>query len=499
VPGDATTRRHLLRRGCAPRAPVGGPFAQPGVAAMSDLRALRVGLVSVVTLVAFESLAVITILPKIEDDLGGVAWYGWVTTSFFLGTMIGIVYAGIEADRRGAGRPYLGGLVLFALGLLAGGLAPSMPILVLARFVQGFGAGVAPSIGYVAIGRSFPEDERPRMFAILSTAWVVPGLVGPLLAERVAEGIGWRWVFLGLLPLVAVAGSLVMPSMLRLGPLDVAEPVAPVPWHRRRMLEAARVAGGAALVVASFSASRWLLVPGIAAGVTLGIGPLIRLTPPGTLRARAGLPAVILSRGAVTFAFFGTDTFVPYALTDGRGRSGLAGSVAVTAATLAWTAGSWCQDRWISRTGERRFVRTGFAVMAPAILLVAAAALPDRLPFWLIHVGWALGGLGMGLAYAAHSQLTLRCAPANEYGAATASLQLLDNLGIALGTGATGVIVTLGDDLGWPAGDAVAVALLVPAALAAAGLVLSWRLPGRRDETVATAGAVHGSTRSAAS
>ena len=54
-------------------------------------RALKVGLVSVVTLVAFESLAVITILPDIEADLGGIAWYGWVTTAFFLGTMIGVM------------------------------------------------------------------------------------------------------------------------------------------------------------------------------------------------------------------------------------------------------------------------------------------------------------------------------------------------------------------------------------------------------------------------
>ena len=81
-------------------------------------RALKVGLVSVVTLVAFESLAVTTILPEIEDDLGGIAWYGWVTAAFFLGTMIGIVFAGDQADRRGAGPPYLVGLVLFAVGLL---------------------------------------------------------------------------------------------------------------------------------------------------------------------------------------------------------------------------------------------------------------------------------------------------------------------------------------------------------------------------------------------
>ena len=73
-------------------------------------RALQIGLVAVVTLVAFEALAVTTILPEIEADLGGIAWYGWVTSAFFLGTMIGIVFAGDQADRRGAGPPYVIGL-----------------------------------------------------------------------------------------------------------------------------------------------------------------------------------------------------------------------------------------------------------------------------------------------------------------------------------------------------------------------------------------------------
>jgi MFS family permease len=456
-----------------------GP-APGGSGADADRRALKIGLVSVVTLVAFESLAVITILPDIEADLGGIAWYGWVTTAFFLGTMIGIVLAGDQADRHGAGRPYVAGLVLFGVGLLLGGLAPAMPVLVVGRFVQGLGAGVVPAIGYVAIGRSFPVEARPRMFAVLSTAWVVPGVVGPVLAERISNGVGWRWVFLGLLPLVVIAGSLVVPAMMRLGPLEGSVPARP-PFLRRRMVEAVRVAAGAALIVAGLTASPRLLVAGIAGGLAVGLGPLARLTPPGTLRGRAGLPAVVLSRGLLTFAFFGTDTFIPYALTSGRGATVFAGSVAVTVATLAWTAGAWCQDRWIARTGEALFVRLAYVVLLPAIVIVAVAALPDVVPFWVLHVGWAAGGFGMGLGYAAHSQLTLRSAPANEYGAATASLQLLDNLGVALGTGAVGVVVTLGDDLGWPAGDAVSVALTIPTAVAGLGVLLSRRLPARPD------------------
>ena len=56
---------------------------------------------------------------------------------------------------------------------------------------------------------------------------------------------------------------------------------------------------------------------------------------------------------------------------------------------------------------------------------------------------------------------------------------------MALGTGAVGVVVTLGDDLGWPAGDAVAVALIVPAVAAALGLLLARRLPAGRPGATA--------------
>jgi MFS family permease len=444
-------------------------------------RALKVGLVSVVTLVAFESLAVTTILPEVERDLGGIAWYGWVTAAFFFGTMIGIVFAGEQADRRGAGPPYVVGLVLFAVGLLVCGFAPDMPVLVVGRFIQGFGAGVVPAIGYVAIGRAFDVEERPRMFAILSTAWVVPGLVGPVLAERIAEGLGWRWVFLGLVPLVACAGLFVLPAIFRLGPVEGARDTERPPFMRRRLVEATRVAAGAAIVVAGFTASRWLLVPALVAGVVLALGPFSRLTPRGTLRGAPGLPAVIASRGVLTFAFFATDAFVPFAVTTGRGASSLAGSVAVTVGTVAWTSATWLQQRFIGRLGEAWFVRAGYLLMAPGIAVVAVAAIPDVAPFWMIHVGAIIAGFGMGLAYSAHAQLALRSVAEAEVGSTTAALQLTDNLGIALGTGVVGAIVTFGDESGWLVGDAVAVALIVPALVAATGVWLAGRLPTRRS------------------
>ena len=137
-------------------------------------RPLTVGLVLAVTFVAFEALAVATILPVVGRHLGDLRLYGWVFSAFLLASLIGIVLAGTLADRVPLGRPMLAGLALFALGLVIGGTAPNMAVLVAGRAVQGLGAGVVPAVAYVAISRCYPEEFRPRMFAVLSTAWVVP-------------------------------------------------------------------------------------------------------------------------------------------------------------------------------------------------------------------------------------------------------------------------------------------------------------------------------------
>jgi MFS family permease len=160
---------------------------------------LTVGLVLAVTFVAFEALAVATILPVVGRHLGDLRLYGWVFSAFLLASLFGIVLAGTLADRVPLGRLMLAGLALFALGLVIDGTAPDMPALVAGRAVQGFGAGVVPAVAYVAISRCYAEQARPRMFAVLSTAWVVPGLIGPGVGAPVACCRWWsrpgRWSY----------------------------------------------------------------------------------------------------------------------------------------------------------------------------------------------------------------------------------------------------------------------------------------------------------------
>ena len=447
-------------------------------------RALTLGLVLNVTIVASEALAVSTIMPIVADDLaaGSRDLYGWVFSGFFLGSLVGIVLAGLLIDRGSLVRPFAVGLVLFSAGLVIGGLAPSMPVLVAARVLQGLGAGAIPAVAYVSIGRALPEALRPRMFATLSTAWVVPGIVGPALAGVVAETFHWRLVFLGLLPLIGIAAFMTLPAIAGVAPSAAAsEREHDVAVDTRRRLPLALLlAGAAAMTVAGLTDAR--LVPGlpmVVVGVLLGLPAFARLTPPGTLRAVRGLPTAVLLRGLLTFAFFAADAYVPLALEDWRGTSATEAGLALTAATLSWTAGAWLQARWIGRYGAPPLIRLGFGVVAIGVLGFGLVLLP-AVPILVGVAAWAVAGLGMGFAYSPLSLTVLREAPPESQGAATAGLQLSDVVGTSLGTGVGGALIAYGHREGAEGWVGLALAFAAGAAVAAAGFVLAGRLVMRR-------------------
>jgi len=451
-------------------------------------RKLTVGLVLTVTLVAFEALAVATIMPEVARELGGFALYGWVFAAFFLGSLLGIVLVGGLIDRGGLVRPFVGALALFSAGLVIGGLAPSMEVLVAGRCLQGLGAGAIPPIAYVAIGRALPEQLRAHMFATLSTAWVLPGVIGPALSGLVAQTLHWRLVFLGLLPLIALAGALTLPAMAvsvaRDGPADEGTRASAT---RRRLPWAVLVTAGAGLIVAGLTAASLVpSVPLVAAGVALAVPAFRHLTPPGTLRAARGLPAAVLLRGILTFAFFCADAYVPLALVEWRGLDLATAGLALTAATLTWTAGAWVQARRFTRIGARRFVTVGFLTLALGILGFIAVLAPG-VPVLVGIATWGVAGFGMGLSYSPLSLTVLADAPPGGQGAATSGLQLSDVLGTALGTGIGGAIIAGASAArldGW-VGLGAAFAVGIVAALG--GAVLAHRLPGPRKRAAGPA------------
>jgi MFS family permease len=458
-------------------------------------RPLTVGLAATITFVAAEALAVVTVMPLVARDLNGLSLYGFVFSAFLLGTMTGIVAAGRAADRRGPAVPYVAGIALFCAGLAVAGLAPSMLVLVVGRALQGLGAGAVPAVAYVAIGRSLPDHLRARMMAVLSTAWVAPGLAGPALSAEVARAFGWRWVFLGLLPLILLIAPVAMPALVRLGPPRTRSE------DGHRLADGVGVAVAAGLVLAGLTLAAGSGSPGaadaepaastpsaaallagglmIVTGCGLGLPVLRRLLPAGTLSARAGLPATVLSRSLLTFAFFGADAFVTLAITILRHRSPVVAGIAVTGSTLAWTAGAWVQARLSTRWEGRRQVRTGLVVILAGM---AGLALMLRLQIPVAEgiAAWTVAGFGMGMAYAPITLLVLQAAPAGREGWASASLNLADVLGSALGIGLGGTAISAAVRLGWSLGAGVTIVFALTMVAGVTGLAISRQLPAGR-------------------
>ena len=446
-------------------------------------RKLVVGLVLTVTLVAFEAMAVAAIMPDVKDDLGGLGLYGWVFSGFFLGSLLGIVIAGQLADSRGLVLPYAVGLGIFSVGLVVGGAAVSMPMLVAGRILQGFGAGAIPAIAYAAIGRGIPSLLRPKLFAVMSTAWVVPGLVGPSAALLVEHALSWRYVFLILVPLVVVAGVMTVPALAAMGPPDGAGLVGEA-HAERRLAQNLRLRQVVLLVFgvgAAFAAASG--VPAAAAvvlivvGVPVAIKALIHLLPVGTLRLARGVPATVAVRGLLTFGFFAADAYVPLAIVDGRGGSSWIAGAALTVSALTWSVASWVQANLIDRIGPRALDRIGFAALAIGVGVMLGVAL--GLPVGFAVLAWAIAGFGIGTAYAPQAVTVLAAAKPGEEGSASAAIQLADAVGIALGVGVAGGIISLGDARGWTVDHSVTWVFTLALVGSVGGLLASGRMPKR--------------------
>jgi MFS family permease len=432
-------------------------------------RALAVGVVMAITMNAFEAMSVATAMPAVSEDLGGDALYGAAFSAYMLANLISIVAAGEQADRRGPARPFVGAIVVFAAGLLTAGLAPTMLVVVVGRALQGAGAGALASVAYVAVGRAWAPARQPHIFALLAAAWVVPSLVAPAAAGFVSEQFSWRWVFLGLLPLLPVLAALALPSLHALGPPGSR----PAP---SRVGRAAVLAVGVGLVVTGLAAERLALLLGLAIlGAIVAIPALLRLLPPGTGRAARGDPAAVAARLWVGMAFFGTDTFIPLAATRIHGATTLVAGLVITAASITWTLGASWSARVSGRLEPGLVVQAGFVAIAVGII----GTLPvvrSGTPLWTTSLAWTAAGLGIGLVFNTTSVTTMAAAAPGAEGLVASQLQIADALGFALIGGIGGALVGLADRGSFSLSTALAIQFGFSLAAAAVGALVGRRV-----------------------
>ncbi|MFJ8595611.1 MFS transporter [Streptomyces sp. NPDC093598] len=453
-------------------------------------RALSVGIVSVVLLIAFEATAVGTAMPVAARELDGVSLYAFAFSGYFTTSLFGMVLSGQWSDRRGPLGPLTTGIASFGAGLLLSGTAGTMWVFILGRAVQGFGGGLVIVALYVVVGRAYPERLRPAIMAAFAASWVLPSIVGPLAAGTVTEQLGWRWVFVGIPVLVVFPLALALPQIRRRasGPAGrtataksatvqspaQADPTAqtdpapaglPVPaertaladrpvtadaalttdqpapaddqsappddppasFDRRRIRLALAISLGAGLLQYAAQDLRPLsLLPG-AVGVALLVPAVLGLLPRGTYRAARGLPSVVLLRGVAAGSFIAAESFVPLMLVTQRGLSPTLAGFSLAAGGGTWALGSWVQSRSRVQPYRERLATVGMLLVAAAIA-TAPSVLIDSVPVWTVAAAWAFGCFGMGLVISSTSVLLLKLSAPEEAGTNSAALQISDGL-----------------------------------------------------------------------
>jgi MFS family permease len=427
-------------------------------------RRTTTGLLTLVTLIAFEAMAVGTAMPSAVAELDGVAWYAWPFSAFLVTSVVGMVVGGEVGDRRSPRPGVLAGVLVFAAGLVVAGVAQHMAVLVLGRAVQGLGAGVVIVLLYVIAGQAYAAPLRPRLFGAFAAGWVLPALIGPLAAGLVTTHVGWRAVFLGLVPLVAAGLALLLTAAP--GEAPGGDAVRPRGWARA----ASALLAGGGIAALQYAAQRLDLAgAGIALLGAAGLAvALRRLLPPGTVRARPGIPAVVASRGLLAGAFFGIDALLPFVLTEQHGWSAATAGLPLTAGAVGWVVAAQLQGRRPD-VPRQRVLRAGCLVVAAGVAATASAAVP-ALQGWPAYLTWGLAGVGMGLAMPSVGVLLLDQSPEAERGANSAALQISDVTASALCVGLSGVLVAGAADAGgplWPAVLAAVALLTVPALLGA--------------------------------
>ncbi len=418
--------------------PVVGPFDR-------EYRRLSIGIFGLIVGIAFEFMAVATALPVAARELGGQSLFAFALTGFLGAVMFANGLGGEICDRIGPRVPLVIGALTFTGGLVVSGLAPTMPLLIVGRVVQGLGAGFTIVAVYVVIAQCYPDDLRPRVMSLISTAWVVPSVIGPFIAGTLTEYVSWRWAFLSLVPLMPIPLLAVLPKLAASRATGTRRP--------HRVQYAAAMAAGAALMQwggLQAEHQHWLLA---AAAVTVGLVLLVasarQMFPAGTLRLRRGLPSVVAFRGVMAGGFFSTQAYVPLMMVEHRGLSPTIAGLSVAGTALGWSAGAMFQGRPALRMARSALVVRGAVVVTVGVAITASAAVVTQavtVPAWFAGVGLLIGGVGMGLSMASNAVLLFDYSPVGDRGANSAAIQMSDSLGGLTVIGAAGVVYAVWRD-----------------------------------------------------
>ncbi len=354
-----------------------GGATRSAVGLRSERGPLLAALMLSTALVALDSTIIATAVPSIVDDLGGFSQFPWLFSLYLLAQAVSTPVYGRLADVLGRKPVMLAGIGLFLLGSVLCGAAWSMPVLVLARAVQGLGAGAVLPMAVTIVGDAYSLEERSRVQGYLASVWGVSAVVGPTLGGLFSEYVSWRWIFWVNVPLCLVAavvlhrtfrervqgtggrvdylGAGLLSSgcaLLILGLLEGGQA-----WDWASVPSIAVLAGGAALLAAFVVAQRRVASP------ILPLWVFSRRLLLATALASVGVGAVVL----------GLTSYVPTYAQGVLGAGPVTAGLALAALTVGWPLAAAVSGRLYLRYGFRATALLGAALAVTGAVLVVAA------------------------------------------------------------------------------------------------------------------------------
>ena len=406
-------------------------------------------------------------MPAVAADLNALSSYTWAFSAYVTASLLAMVVGGLWSDAAGPRRPLIAGVSLLAAGAVLSGAAPTLLVLVAGRALQGLGGGLMIVAVYVLIARAYPEDLRPKAFSVLAAAWVVPSLLGPLVAGWLTQSVSWRAVF-WIVPIFIIPPLILLFPGLRAH--DGGTPHASA---------VRRVVAGAVATLALFALQDGVLrlspagFAESAIALVLLLASVRHLLPRGAIRFARGLPTSVMMRGLVAAAYFSAEVFIPLALTETRGLNVTQAGLVLAMSAALWSAGSWAQSRIAPGKDRSGAVRIGAAIVTVSLLTLPLALWEGVSPY-VAALSWALGAFGMGLAVPSISVQVMRLSPESDLGVNSSAIQIIDSvMGVlvvsVLGLGHAAAVASGGASAGTYAGLWCAAALVSLSAVVLAG------------------------------
>lgn len=402
-------------------------------------------LLAMLFLAAIDTTILTTAMPLIVKKLGHPELYHWVFTAFMLASTLALPFYGKFADDIGIKRCMIVAGALFMLGSALCAAATNMPFLIIARTLQGLGAGGIQGLTMIAFGALFPPEERGAKQSLISMVWGFSSLAGPVSGGYLVQQLSWRWIF-GLTVLIGVVA-------LGIFILRFPQTEAP-PAQVRKAIDVPSMAllmtGLSSFILLSgvHEVSAQLLGYG---GVGILLGFFIRrqrkiqapLIPLDLFRLPLYRLSCLLGFTAF-FVGFAALTYIPMYLQNVQGFTPDEAGFYMTPMMLAWPTASAAAGFLLNRLGLRWPVLTGTTLCLLGMVGWCGMALDVLAQTASALLGWSLVfGFGMGCMTSSLMVTAQTIVEHKQLGVASSTLILIRNIGTTLGISLMGNLQAL--------------------------------------------------------